>query len=55
MKVKYTLTAKKIYTQDYPDDDFSDEILISNFWCHVYDDDEFQDVMKLKVERSYEK
>jgi hypothetical protein len=52
MKAKITVTAKKVYEMEYPDNDFSDEILESNFWLHEFDGNEFIDSTKLKIERT---
>lgn len=51
MKAKITLTAKKTWTEEYPDNDFSDEVIIDNFWCHMYNDNEFIETAKVKVVR----
>ena len=51
MKVKITLTAKKTWTEEYPDKDFSDEVIISNFWCYNFDQDEFLEKSKLTIKR----
>jgi hypothetical protein len=53
MKAKITITAKKTYVMDYPDNDFSDEILESNFWLHEFDQNNFIDTAKLKIKRTH--
>ena len=51
MKVKLTLTATKTWTEEYPDNNFSDAVIIGNFWCHTFDQDEFIEKSKLTVKR----
>jgi hypothetical protein len=51
MKAKITLTAKKTWTEDYPDNNFSDEVIIDNFWGLTYNDNEFIETAKVKVVR----
>lgn len=51
MKAKITLTAKKTWVEDYPDNDFSDEVIIDNFWSHTYNDEEFLKKCKVSVVR----
>lgn len=51
MIAEITLTAKKTYRMEYPDNGFSDEILESNFWLHEFDDDEFMEKSKLTIKR----
>lgn len=51
MKAKITVTAKKTWEVEYPDNDFSDKVIKDNFWCHTFDSDEFMEKSKIKVER----
>ena len=51
MKAKLTLISKKTWTEDYPDNDFSDEVIIDNFWSHTFDSDEFLADAKLTLKR----
>lgn len=51
MKAKVTLKAKKTWTEDYPDNEFSDEVIIDNFWLHTFDQDEFLKNAKLTLKR----
>lgn len=51
MKAKITLTAKKTWTEEYPDNDFSDEVIINNFWNQTFTQDEFDETMKVSVVR----
>ena len=54
MKVKLTLTAKKTWTEEYPDNDFSDEVIESNFWGLTYNQNEFLDSAYLVIKREKE-
>jgi hypothetical protein len=54
MKVKLTLTAKKVWTEEYPDNNFSDEVIIDNFWSQTFDQDEFLENAKLDIKRKEE-
>lgn len=52
MKAKITLSATKEYVMDYPDNDFSDEVLESNFWLYEFGQNEFIDSSKFKLKRT---
>lgn len=54
MKVKITLAAKKTWTEEYPDNNFSDEVIENNFWLYTFKDDEWMDVAKIKIQRFLE-
>jgi hypothetical protein len=51
MKAKITLIAKKTWVEDYPDNNFSDEVIIDNFWGQTYDGNEFIEKAKVTVVR----
>jgi hypothetical protein len=51
MKAKITLTAKKTWTEEYPDNDFSDEVIIDNFWNQTFNQDEFDETITVTVVR----
>jgi hypothetical protein len=51
MIAEITITAKKIYKVEYPDNDFSDAVIIDNFWNQTYDQDEFMEKSKITVRR----
>jgi hypothetical protein len=52
MKAKITLTAKKTWVDNYPDNDFSDEIITDNFWLYRYDQDKFMENSKVTIKRT---
>jgi hypothetical protein len=51
MKARITLTATKTWTEGYPDNNFSDEVIIDNFWLHTFDQDKFLEKAKLTIKR----
>lgn len=51
MKAKITLIAKRTWIADYPDNDFSDEVIMDNFWSHTFDIDEFLYGAKVTIKR----
>jgi len=51
MIAELTLTATKKYKIEYPDNNFSDKVIIDNFWCHTFDSDEFLEKAKLELKR----
>ena len=51
MKVKIILTAKKTWDEEYPDNDFSDEVIKDNFWSQTFDQDEFLEKSKIEIVR----
>jgi hypothetical protein len=51
MKAKITLTSKKTWTEYYPDNDFSDAVIIDNFWNLSFDQDDFLKKCKVSVTR----
>jgi hypothetical protein len=52
MKVKATITATRTWEMEYPDNDFSDEVLESDFWCFHFNPDELTKDAKLEIMRS---
>lgn len=50
MIAEITLTSQIVYKVEYPDNDFSDEIIISNFW-NDFDQDEFMEKSTITVRR----
>jgi hypothetical protein len=53
MKAEITLTSKKKYVMEYDDNDFSDEVLIDNFWLWEFDESEFVEHAKLTLKRTH--
>lgn len=51
MKAEITVVAKKTWVVEYPDNDFSDEVIRDNFWCHTFDTDEFLEKSKFTIKR----
>jgi hypothetical protein len=51
MKAKMTVTAKKTWTEEYPDNNFSEEVIADNFWSQTYNQDEFLKKAKLEIKR----
>ena len=51
MIAEITVTSKKTYRIEYPDKNYSDEVIESNFWCYTFDEDEFMEKSKLTIKR----
>jgi hypothetical protein len=51
MKAKITITATKTWTETYPDNNFSDAVIIDNFWNQTFDEHEFMEKAKVTVKR----
>ena len=53
MIAEITITATKTFKEEYPDNDFSDEVIIDNFWNQTFNENAFLDSAKVTVKRSF--